>query len=442
MNRTIRGIPWAGLALLVVGTGLLLAARPLAGVAVGLVGLVLLAGVLALRRPLASAAVSSAVGVAAGLYLAWRHAAASGQSICTVNAVLDCDRVNSSAWSEVAGVPTALWATAFYAALLAVSLAGLRSARTFPGAGRLVQVGGLAAVAASAFMATRSAELGAWCLFCIVLYAVSVLVLVAGFRAVREGAPRAAEVLLGRGDRSLGLALSVGVALVVAGAMALPGGTGARADVAGDGNDAIAQLYMAPAGPVRLRGDEPVLGDPDAPVTLLEFADFGCPHCAETTPMVKAFVRRHPEVRLVYKHYPLSADCNPNISPNRVTDSCTAARAAVCAHRQGRFWELAALMFKNQNRLAREDILFMADQVGLDREALSRCMEDPAVLEVIRDDVEAASRAGVRGTPTLFARGLQPDGWILVEYNDSTALELLFKHRGRLPPPRPYEPPF
>src|SRR5690606_23331947 len=91
-------------------------------------------------------------------------------------------------------------------------------------------------------------------------------------------------------------------------------------------------------------GDSPVLGAPMAPVTIVEFSDFECPYCARARPLLERVVEEHPgQVRLVFKHYPLEGHVHSRL----------AARAAVAAHAQGKFWEMYKLIFDNQTKLER-----------------------------------------------------------------------------------------
>jgi len=360
------------------------------------------------RLGLAAAAL---MGLLVSLYLGYQHLAASGPSICSVNQVFDCDKVNRSAYSELAGIPIALLGTGFYAAVLTASVLGFLQPARYRKAGNLVFLGGLAAVGASLFLAWASIQLGAWCLFCISLYGVNALILAGGLMSRGDAAGAAQD------DRSVSTMLAGGVVVFVA-AMAWyntqSGGPAAQvADAARHGDaDAYTALMEVAGGPMILDGTEPVLGDPAAPYTVVEYADFQCPGCAAVTPMMVDLVGRNPNIKVLFKNFPLNNQCNPAMGREFHKDSCRAASASECARQQGKFWDLAHLMFKNQQDLDADGLAFMEQQAGLDAAAMQTCMADPSTLTAVQADAVAGDKIGVHGTPSLFLHGIQGDDWL------------------------------
>lgn len=145
----------------------------------------------------------------------------------------------------------------------------------------------------------------------------------------------------------------------------------------------------------------PSAGPEDAAVTLIEFSDYQCPFCARAEPTVKALLARYPtQLRLVYRHLPL--DFHPQARG--------AAEAAVCAHRQERFWAYHDLLFADPSALGRESLLGRAQELGLDVSAFQVCLDDPATAERVQRDVEDARAAGATGTPTFFVNGIRLTG--------------------------------
>jgi NhaA family Na+:H+ antiporter len=171
----------------------------------------------------------------------------------------------------------------------------------------------------------------------------------------------------------------------------------------------------------------------------VEWADYECPHCARTAVDLKKLAARTPDLKILFRHYPLSPKCNENVGRDMHEHACAAARAAVCAQEQGLFWELNEMMFANQQYLAPDDLSFMAGQVGLDVTALQECMDDPATADAVKRDVDAGNKAGIYSTPSLFLKGVHPDGWIKVSMGPEAIPFLLDAVReGRtLPAARP-----
>jgi protein-disulfide isomerase len=143
-------------------------------------------------------------------------------------------------------------------------------------------------------------------------------------------------------------------------------------------------------------------GDEDAPVTLVEYGDYECPHCGRAYPIVH-HVRETlgPMLRFVFRNFPLS-----EIHPHAVQ----AAEMAEAAAAQGKFWEMHELLFTNQHRLDDAHLLLYAAQIGMDVERARREIEAGIHLERVQEDFRSGVRSGVNGTPTFFINGLRYDG--------------------------------
>ncbi len=402
-------------------SGVLAAGASLNSLAGGIGGGWLVAGALLAWNRLAGIGAAAAMGLGVSLYLGRQHHPAHASSVCNVNEVFNCDVVNTSAFSEVFGIPIAFLGTGFYAGVVALAILASRSKESYRLSGHLISAGGILAVLYSVFLAYQSSVLGAWCLFCISLYGVNALILGGGLWMVKESGVAfgagVTESFTGKNDRSFSTMSTAGaVALVLAmlwyrGLGEVPGDTAASGG--GSGKVNVAGLIEGPAPGAAMDGTEPVYGNPSAPYTLLEWADFECPHCGIVSPELKKMVDEHPEIRVAFRSYPLDMACNPNMQREFHKNSCTAAYAAECARLQGKFWELTALMFKNQSYLDRSGISTMAEQKGLDVPALMACIDDPATKAAVVADLTAGEAAGVSGTPAFFLLGAHGDGqWV------------------------------
>jgi protein-disulfide isomerase len=210
---------------------------------------------------------------------------------------------------------------------------------------------------------------------------------------------------------------------------ARPGGTDAGA---------LAEMMGLPGGPIELDGTEQILGDPEAPYLVVEWADYGCPHCAMAAKELKILVQERPDIQVRFKTFPLSGACNPLIERQEGAERCKAAWAAECAGLQGRFWDLQALIFANQTHISDEDLAYMAEQAGLDFPAWEACMQDPSVMEGVVQDAIAGAKAGVQGTPALFLAGVLPGGQFVESCRGPAGvLELVEAHKAGTPLPSP-----
>jgi protein-disulfide isomerase len=140
----------------------------------------------------------------------------------------------------------------------------------------------------------------------------------------------------------------------------------------------------------------PTQGPDDAPVTIVEFADFECPHCREAVALIDAVLAAHPgKVRLVYKSYTL---------PFHVHGE-PAARAAVAAGMQGKFWEMEHLLFERQQNLEDADLARYAQMLKLDMSHWKADKDSAAAKDRIQKDHALGEELKLKGTPTIYVNG-------------------------------------
>jgi thiol-disulfide isomerase/thioredoxin len=168
--------------------------------------------------------------------------------------------------------------------------------------------------------------------------------------------------------------------------------------------------------------ETPIMGNEHAPITIVEFAEFECPYCAAMGPLLKKLVEEsNGTVRLLFKHFPLK----------RHAGSVLASKAAQAAYRQGKFWDMYELLFKNMKNQDMEHFLKWAGELGLDLEKFKRDMEDPKLLQIIERDTIEGVRANLQATPTLFIDGrlyhLRHDEYFLRDVIDEEAERLNIK---------------
>ncbi len=148
-------------------------------------------------------------------------------------------------------------------------------------------------------------------------------------------------------------------------------------------------------------GDSPTKGDPNAPVTIVEFTDFECPFCSKATDTLNELVEKNPgKVRVVFKHFPLDFHKNAPL----------AHRASIAAGQQGKFWEYHDVLFANHRALQRENLLAYAAQIGLDMNRFTADLDNPALDNAINADKAAGAKVAVRGTPHFFINGVRFSG--------------------------------
>ena len=141
----------------------------------------------------------------------------------------------------------------------------------------------------------------------------------------------------------------------------------------------------------------PSLGPLDAPVTLVEFSDSQCSHCARLAPVVKKIAGEYPRrLRVVFRQFPLRSIHS---------HAQKAAEASLCAFDQGRFWEMHDALFEEIKRLGPKDLTARAKKLNLDMEAFNQCLESGKYAATVQQDLEDGMVAGVSGTPAVFING-------------------------------------
>ena len=159
--------------------------------------------------------------------------------------------------------------------------------------------------------------------------------------------------------------------------------------------------------------DDPIRGDPDAKITIIEFSDFQCPFCArfhvQTLPLLLDEYINSGKANLVYRDFPIQS-IHPNAMP--------AAVAAECADEQGEYWEYHDILFENQNqwnKLDTEEVILMfnqySEQIGLNQEQFENCLTSGKYLSEVRNDLNDGREYGVTGTPGFFV-GNQEIGYV------------------------------
>jgi len=157
----------------------------------------------------------------------------------------------------------------------------------------------------------------------------------------------------------------------------------------------------APTGPIEVSlDDDPVIGDENAPITIVEFSDYECPFCGrhfqQSYPQLKADYIDTGKVRLVFRDYPLPF--HPSAQK--------AAEAAECAGDQDKYFEMHDKLFSNQQALSVADLKKYAGELGLNQKEFDECLDSGKQASEVQNDLNDGSKYGVSGTPSFFINGL------------------------------------
>ncbi len=138
-------------------------------------------------------------------------------------------------------------------------------------------------------------------------------------------------------------------------------------------------------------GADFVYGNPDGKVTMVEFFDYNCGWCKKGFPEVLSLLEEDKDLRLVLKEFPIFGE-----------DSEYAAKAAIAAIKQGKYWQLFAAMFQHEGKIAKASVDAIAAELGLDMAQLKKDMEDPATTDILMRNRNLAQALAINGTPAFI----------------------------------------
>jgi protein-disulfide isomerase len=139
-----------------------------------------------------------------------------------------------------------------------------------------------------------------------------------------------------------------------------------------------------------------IWGNREAKIQLVVYSDFSCEYCREYFNEIKQFSTDHfDKLAVVWRHFPL----------NKKSESANAANAAECAGAQGKFWEMAELIYNNQENLSLNFYYNQAEEIGLEKEKFKRCLDSREFQAKIDSQYAEGIAKGVEGTPTSFLNG-------------------------------------
>lgn len=374
-----------------------------------------------------SAILTAVVGLLLSAYSLNHHleVKASGHTsaACNVNATVNCDKVASSQYAEVAGIPLGVFGIGYFLAMAILAFTVMSNHKTRPE--HEPTWFALAAVGVLTSVILGGISIGviqAVCLVCFGIYIAAIVQFV--IAAVLWNKSESRPVVDIKAITNGGTTAAVIVAVVVVAfnflkpAAQLPPelqDTAGKHDSLLKGqNNGKNQLSLLPTVndiPVNRTaysgvGEDYRLGNDDAKVVVVEFADYQCPACRDAKDtMDKLHGVYGNKILIVFKNYPLSNKCNSSVQSNMHPHSCDIATLARCAGQYGKFWDFHRMAFDNQSSASLDAAKGWGRQVGMSDPQMETCLGSADIQAKIRDDVGLANKAGLDGTPTLFING-------------------------------------
>lgn len=166
------------------------------------------------------------------------------------------------------------------------------------------------------------------------------------------------------------------------------------------------QRYVIP-----ISDDMPRKGDPNAPIQIVIFSEFECPHCKIGEVYLDIALKPYKDKSVLYfKHLPLDNECNPDIKLPFHKVACIGSYASYCAQLKGFFWDFSQELFRSQDKWTEDDLVYIGESFGIEPVFMRKCINDPMTKSKIEKDINDAKRFKVEATPTYFVNGFMISG--------------------------------
>lgn len=338
----------------------------------------------------------------------------SGSAVCNINKTFNCDTVTASKFSTFLGIPIGLYglATQFILMILTLSF-GLGLTSNKAQIGRYTLFLSLFVAVVSVVMGSISMMfLGTYCLFCILAYFLSFAHLYAIW-GMQEKSPFAHlkhDFIAAVTDfKWVGISVALIIPLVfMFNGMFLDHFGGSLL------KDTVESSFIGWQGaPQNSFTEEGLIKGPsDARMTIVEFADFLCPHCKSAAPSLKVFADSHPNVRIIFKAFPLDGNCNASPAMGKGDGTrCMLTKTVFCAEKLAqKGWAVYEDVFEHQEEFqssgtTADIVKTLVEKNGIDLGAMETCRNSEEIHKSILNQSQEGLNAAIEGTPSIFANG-------------------------------------
>jgi len=362
-------------------------------------------------------------GWSTSLYTLWHRSKVLagldiGESFCNLSSSINCDNVALSKYSQILGVSVPTYGLVFFMIVILLAMRALRQEREKGAVGELtvkaLWITSTVGVLSSVGLGLLSMiQIGSFCLVCAAIYSLCLFFLfnVWRLKKLHQPNPFLKDTIPTSTFVIFAIFISAQFAFQPLGDFAAKSAQIPEEEVPTEFLSQIKEQYAAQSSYELPEQKSPIFAPADSSqvkVTLVEFSDFQCPHCAQTfknMPSVLAGLKNN--VRIIYKNFPLDPTCNSGGSHRM---ACYAARAARCVHKSlgnDGFKEMQAYLFENRESLGKGSIAEKAESLGLKKNDYLSCVESKETYQEIKDEIDLAKSVGIEGTPALFLNGKQ-----------------------------------
>ncbi|MDA1029770.1 MAG: thioredoxin domain-containing protein [Bacteroidetes bacterium] len=346
---------------------------------------------------------------------------------CTLSDFVNCDVASASSYAKMLGVPVAWWGFLFYlfaglSAVVGVTSNSKAGSAPFLAASFVLS---LFSILFTFVKAYHLFSLGVLCLVCVGMYVANFGIAVSlglglGFGPGGWGSFLGAYVAGVKGNtEKLGYSpqiVRVAVVSVLVFGIGFAGALNHQRDLTGtSGFDlklAVDAHFRQVPIEVQTNEKAAIWGNPEADITIVEFADFQCPACRESAFHLRpALFEFQKDVKLVFMNYPLDSNFNTSMETQLHAMAGPAAMAGVCAEEFGDFWGYHDLIFRDQGALTNQLLTKSAEALGWDPLAFAQCIVRDDVRARVLSDLAMGQLTQLGSTPTLFLNGRKLTYW-------------------------------
>jgi protein-disulfide isomerase/uncharacterized membrane protein len=334
-----------------------------------------------------------------------------GASVCNVNEKLNCDTAAASSFAELFGVPIALLG-AFTSGLLLIFMLLIRFGMTADRARTeryTFYISSFTVLVSIVMGGISLFILHSACPFCMATYALSLITWVSLWLAYRPDLKHFGSDIgqVFSGEKwVLGTLISVPVLAFLVNNMILD--SYGYQEIKRISQDAVNSWNNSPAQSFDLaNGLSYQSGSGEAKVTVVEFADFLCPHCKAAAPNLHNFAKNHPDVKLIFKSFPLDGVCNGAIEHKGDGKRCDLAFATFCSEKLAhKGWDALNYFFDNQESIFSSSLDPVLEKFtaasGVDLTQLKACMNSEEMHDQVKKMAAEGEKAQIGGTPAIF----------------------------------------
>lgn len=340
----------------------------------------------------------------------------SYHSFCNISESLNCDAVALSSYSSHFGIPNFLFGMVYYfVILIAGSLCLISEGKKLKNFFVYLFWLSLISLIISFYLFLVSVlVIQSKCIMCISVYFVNIILFVVALMAEKFDLNHLLKELINdiKLYFSSGLRILLFVLLLI---------TGITVITFTNSHPILSQQTDQPENTANIdytasTADRLVHGPKETPeITMIMFTDYECHFCGKTAMEIKKVLKKNPNIRLIFKDYPLDMSCNERVTRPFHMQACNASLAARCAAEQGKFWEYHDLLYNNQGQINLENIKQFANNLNLDMKQFNQCLSNKKHLNKIITDIDEGVALGIEGTPTIYINGEQVVGYKTAE---------------------------